>query len=271
MGELLGKEVKLAPDCIGDEVAKLVEEANEGDVIMLENTRFYKEETKNEPGFVEKLAKPFDMYVNDAFGSAHRAHASTEGVTKFLKPSVGGFLLDKELKYLAGAIDNGEKPMAAIVGGSKVSSKITVLTALLDKCDKIIIGGGMVFTFLKAKGLSVGTSLVEDDFVDTAKAVMEKANDCGKQILLPSDIVVADKFDANANTQIVSADSIPDGWMGLDNGPASTAEQKEFLSDCKTIIMNGPLGVFEFEGENYLLQLKLLQYVTEKFNFLFAI
>jgi phosphoglycerate kinase len=128
----------------------------------------------------------------------------------------------------------------------------------LDKCDKIIIGGGMVFTFLKAKGLSVGTSLVEDDFVDTAKAVMEKANDCGKQILLPSDIVVADKFDANANTQIVSADSIPDGWMGLDNGPASTAEQKEFLSDCKTIIMNGPLGVFEFEGENYLLQLKLL-------------
>ena len=144
MGELLGHEVKLAPDCIGDEVAKLVEEAKEGDVIMLENTRFYKEETKNEPGFVEKLAKPFDMYVNDAFGTAHRAHASTEGVTKFLKPSVSGFLLDKELKYLAGAIDHGERPMAAIVGGSKVSSKITVLEALLDKCDKIIIGGGYV-------------------------------------------------------------------------------------------------------------------------------
>ncbi|KAL3783696.1 hypothetical protein HJC23_000105 [Cyclotella cryptica] len=248
LGELLGQEVKLAPDCIGDEVAKIVEEAKEGDVIMLENTRFYKEETKNEPGFVEKFAKPYDMYVNDAFGSAHRAHASTEGVTKFLKPSVSGFLLDKELKYLAGAIDHGEKPMAAIVGGSKVSSKITVLNALLDKCDKIIIGGGMVFTFLKAKGLSVGTSLVEDDFVETAKEVMAKADSLGKQILLPSDIVVADKFDAEANTQIVAADSIPDGWMGLDNGPDSTAEQKAFLSDCKTIIMNGPLGVFEFKA-----------------------
>ena len=150
MGELLGQEVKLAPDCIGDEVAAIVDAASEGDVIMLENTRFYKEETKNEAGFVEKLAAPFDMFVNDAFGTAHRAHASTEGVTKFLQPSVSGFLLAKELEYLDGAISNGEKPMAAIVGGSKVSSKITVLNALLDKCEKIVIGGGMVFTFLKA-------------------------------------------------------------------------------------------------------------------------
>merc|ERR1712113_264812 len=203
-------------------------------------TRFYKEEEKNEEGFVEKLAKPFDMFVNDAFGTAHRAHASTEGVTKFLSPSVSGFLLAKELEYLDGAIAAGKKPMAAIVGGSKVSSKITVLNALLDKCDKIIIGGGMVFTFLKAKGLSVGTSLVEEDFVDTAKEVLKKADDLGKQILLPSDIVVADKFDADAETQTVAADAIPDGWMGLDNGPDSTAEQKEFLSDCKTVIMNGP-------------------------------
>merc|ERR1719472_673792 len=156
MGELLGQDVTLAPDCIGDDVAKIVGDAKEGDVIMLENTRFYKEETKNEAEFVEKLAAPFDMFVNDAFGTAHRAHASTEGVTKFLKPSVSGFLLAKELEYLAGAVSNGKKPMAAIVGGSKVSSKITVLDALLDKCDKIIIGGGMVFTFLKAKGLSVG-------------------------------------------------------------------------------------------------------------------
>ncbi len=144
MGELLGKEVKLAGDCIGDSVKELVDGAKDGDVIMLENTRFYKEETKNDPDFVEKLAAPFDLYVNDAFGTAHRAHASTEGVTKFLKPSVSGFLLAKELKYLDGAIENGEKPMAAIVGGSKVSSKITVLNALLDKCDKIVIGGGMV-------------------------------------------------------------------------------------------------------------------------------
>ena len=247
MGELLGQTVTLAPDCIGDDVAKIVADAKEGDVIMLENTRFYKEETKNEPGFVEKLAAPFDMFVNDAFGTAHRAHASTEGVTKFLEPSVGGFLLAKELEYLDGAVTNGEKPMAAIVGGSKVSTKITVLEALLDKCDKIIIGGGMVFTFLKAKGLEVGTSLVEDDFVETAKEVMAKAEKLGKEILLPVDIVVADKFDKDAETKIVPADAIPEGWMGLDNGPETTAQQKEALSDCKTIIMNGPMGVFEFE------------------------
>lgn len=250
MGELLGQEVTLAPDCIGDEVAKIVADAKEGDVIMLENTRFYKEETKNEPEFVEKLAAPFDLFVNDAFGTAHRAHASTEGVTKFLSPAVSGFLLAKELEYLDGAVSNGEKPMAAIVGGSKVSSKITVLEALLDKCDKIIIGGGMVFTFLKAKGLSVGTSLVEDDFVDTAKDVLAKAEKLGKTILLPSDIVVANEFSPDAETQIVKADAIPDGWMGLDNGPEATAEQKEFLSDCKTVIMNGPMGVFEFEKFN---------------------
>merc|ERR1712087_1101067 len=184
MGELLGQTVTLAPDCIGDEVAKIVGDASEGDVIMLENTRFYKEETKNEPGFVEKLAAPFDLFVNDAFGTAHRAHASTEGVTKFLQPSVSGFLLAKELEYLDGAVNGGETPMAAIVGGSKVSTKITVLEALLDKCEVIIIGGGMVFTFLKAKGLNVGTSLVEDDFVETAKEVMAKAEKLGKKILL---------------------------------------------------------------------------------------
>jgi len=200
LGELLGKSVTLAPDCIGDEVAKIVADAKEGDVILLENTRFYKEEEKNEPGFVEKLAKPFDLFVNDAFGTAHRAHASTEGVTKYLSPSVSGFLLAKELEYLDGAIANGKKPMAAIVGGSKVSSKISVLNALLDKCDKIIIGGGMVFTFLKAQGYGVGKSLVEDDFIDTAKEVLEKAKTLGKQIILPSDIVVADKFDKEANT-----------------------------------------------------------------------
>jgi phosphoglycerate kinase len=247
MGELLGQKVTLAPDCIGDEVKKIIDSAKEGDVIMLENTRFYKEEEKNEPGFVEKLAAPFDMYVNDAFGTAHRAHASTEGVTKFLQPSVSGFLLAKELEYLDGAVSNGKKPMAAIVGGSKVSTKITVLEALLDKCDLVIIGGGMVFTFLKAKGLPVGTSLVEDDFVETAKEVMAKAEKLGKKILLPSDIIVADKFAPDANTQVVSSDKIPDGWMGLDNGPKTTEEQKAALSECKTIIMNGPMGVFEFE------------------------
>jgi len=250
MGELLGQDVKLVGDCIGDEVSAAVSEAAEGDVIMLENTRFYKDETKNEPEFVEKLAAPFDLFVNDAFGTAHRAHASTEGVTKYLSPSVSGYLLAKELEYLDGAISAGKKPMAAIVGGSKVSSKITVLEALLDKCEKVIIGGGMVFTFLKAKGYGVGTSLVEEDFVDTAKEVIAKAEKLGKQILLPVDIVVADAFSADANTQTVPFDAIPDGWMGLDNGPVTTAVQKEALSECKTIIMNGPMGVFEFESFN---------------------
>ena len=165
----------------------------DGDVTLLENTRFYPEETKNEPGFVKKLAAPFDMFVNDAFGTAHRAHASTEGVAKVLSPAVSGFLLAKELKYLDGAVTNGERPLAAIVGGSKVSSKITVLESLLDKADKVVIGGGMVFTFLKAQGLGVGSSLVEDDFVETAKAVLAKAEKLGKKIILPSDVIVADK------------------------------------------------------------------------------
>ena len=247
MSELLGQDVTLAPDCIGEEVAKIVDAAKEGDVIMLENTRYYKEETKNEAGFVEKLAAPFDLFVNDAFGTAHRAHASTEGVTKFLQPSVSGFLLAKELEYLDGAISNGEAPMVAIVGGSKVSTKITVLEALLEKCDTVIIGGGMVFTFLKAKGLEVGTSLVEDEFVETAKEVMAKAEKLGKTILLPSDIVIADAFSADANTKVVSSDAIPEGWMGLDNGPETTKSQKECLSTAKTVIMNGPMGVFEME------------------------
>lgn len=247
MGELLSKKVELAPDCIGEDVNMMVDVLSDGDVLMLENTRFYKEETKNDPEFVEKLAAPFDMFVNDAFGTAHRAHASTEGVTKFLTPSVSGFLLAKELEYLDGAIATGEKPMAAIVGGAKVSSKITVLDALLDKCDKVIIGGGMVFTFLKAKGLNVGTSLCEDDFIDTAKDVMAKAENLGKEILLPDDIVIADSFSADANTKVVPVDDIPNGWMGLDNGPLTTIAQKEALSSCKTVIMNGPMGVFELE------------------------
>merc|ERR1712071_106180 len=214
MGELLGKEVKLAPDCIGEDVAALVEAAEEGDVLMLENTRFYKEETKNEPEFVEKLAAPFDLFVNDAFGTAHRAHASTEGVTKFLEPAVSGFLLAKELEYLDGAISSGEKPMAAIVGGSKVSSKITVLEALLDKCEKVIIGGGMVFTFLKAKGYEVGTSLVEDDFVETAKEVMAKADKLGKEILLPVDIIVQTLSQQMLKHKLfLSMLSLKDGWV----------------------------------------------------------
>jgi phosphoglycerate kinase len=248
MAELLGQPCSLAPDCIGDAVSALVASQQPGDVLMLENTRFYKEEEKNEPGFVAKLAAPFDMFVNDAFGTAHRAHASTEGVTKHLSPAVSGLLLAKELEYLDGAVNTGERPMAAIVGGSKVSSKITVLETLLDKCDKVIIGGGMVFTFLKAMGLSTGTSMVEDDFVETARKVIAKAEASGKELILPRDIVVADKFAADANTKVVLNSEIPDGWMGLDNGPEATKDIAAALGDCKTVIWNGPMGVFEMDA-----------------------
>merc|ERR1740138_409559 len=214
MTEYIGSEVKLAPDCVGDDVASLVNGMDDGQLIILENTRFYKEEEKNEAGFVEKLASPFDLFVNDAFGTAHRAHASTEGVTKFLSPSVAGFLLAKELEFLDGAISDGEKPLAAIVGGSKVSSKITVLEALIKKCDKVIIGGGMVFPFLAARGLATGSSLVEEDFIETAKAAEKLAETSNCKIILPKDVIVADKFAADANTQVVAFDAIPDGWMG---------------------------------------------------------
>lgn len=250
MAELMEKPIPFAPDCVGDEVSKMVANAKPGDIIMLENTRFHKGEEKNDADFVKELAAPYDMYVNDAFGTSHRAHASTEGVTKYLSPSVAGFLLNKELEYLDNAVNSGERPIAAIVGGSKVSSKITILDALLDKCDKIIIGGGMVFTFLKAKGLNTGSSLCEDDYINTAKGILEKAEKLGKELIFPSDVVIADSFSPDANTKIVPVDSIPDGWMGLDNGPKTTEEHKVALSDCKTIIMNGPMGVFEFEKFN---------------------
>merc|ERR1712216_93928 len=248
LGELLGKEVKMMKDCIGDDVKKSVGEMKDGDVILLENTRFYKEEEKNVKEFSEKLAAPFDMYVNDAFGTAHRAHSSTAGVTEFLKPSVSGFLLQKELDYLDGAVSDPKRPFAAIVGGSKVSSKIGVIESLMAKCDKLIIGGGMVFTFLKAKGLKTGSSLVEEDQLELATKLEKIAAEKGIDFILPSDVVVADKFAADAATQIVSVDSIPEGWMGLDNGPTATKEIQAKLSERKTVIWNGPMGVFEFEA-----------------------
>jgi phosphoglycerate kinase len=247
MSELLGKPVTMAPDCVGDAVAGLVGKMADGDVMLLENVRFYKEEEKNVPAFAEKLAANADLYVNDAFGTAHRAHGSTEGVTKFLSPSVAGFLLQKELDYLEGAVQTPKRPFAAIVGGSKVSSKIGVIESMLDKVDKIVIGGGMVFTFLKARGLKTGSSLVEEDKVDLAKELEAKAAAKGVKFILPTDVIVADKFDANANTQTVSVKDIPDGWMGLDNGPESTKMIQAELADCKTIIWNGPMGVFEFD------------------------
>jgi phosphoglycerate kinase len=218
-----------------------------GDVVLLENVRFFAEEEKNDPAFAEKLAGLADVYVNDAFGAAHRAHASTQGVTKFLKPSVAGFLMEKELQYLQGAVDEPKRPLAAIVGGSKVSSKIGVLEALIDKCDKVLIGGGMIFTFYKARGLAVGKSLVEEDKLELAKELEAKAKAKGVELLLPTDVLLADNFAPDANSQVADITAIPDGWMGLDIGPDAIKVFQAALADCKTVIWNGPMGVFEFD------------------------
>jgi phosphoglycerate kinase len=247
LAELLGQEVIICNDCIGDGVTAQINAMSNGQVAMLENVRFYAEEEKNDPEFAKKLAANADVYVNDAFGTAHRAHASTEGVTHYLSPSVAGYLIEKELAYLQNAIDNPQRPLAAIIGGSKVSSKIGVIETLLDKCDKLIIGGGMIFTFYKARGLSVGSSLVEEDKLELAKTLEAKAKEKGVEFLLPTDIVVADKFSPDANSQTVSIDDIPDGWMGLDVGPDSVKVFQAALASCKAAIWNGPMGVFEFD------------------------
>jgi phosphoglycerate kinase len=247
LSELLGKPVVKTNDCIGEEVATKAAAMKDGDVMLLENVRFYPEEEKNDPEFAKKLAAVADLYVNDAFGTAHRAHASTEGVTKYLSPAVAGLLVEKELKFLQEAIENPQRPLAAIVGGSKVSSKIGVIETLLDKVDKLFIGGGMVFTFYKARGWAVGSSLVEEDKLELARALEIKAKEKGVQLLLPTDVLVADKFSAEANTQIVSAEAIPDGWMGLDIGPDSVKTFQAALADCKSVIWNGPMGVFEID------------------------
>ncbi|MFQ4145504.1 phosphoglycerate kinase [Chlorogloeopsis sp. ULAP02] len=247
LSELLGQEVVKTDDCIGEEVAAKVSALQNGQVLLLENVRFYKEEEKNDADFAQKLAANADLYVNDAFGTAHRAHASTEGVTHYLSPSVAGYLIEKELQYLQSAIESPQRPLAAIIGGSKVSSKIGVIETLLEKCDKLIIGGGMIFTFYKARGLNVGKSLVEEDKLELAKSLEAKAKEKGVTFLLPTDVVVADKFAADANSQTVSIENIPDGWMGLDIGPDSVKLFQEALADCKSIVWNGPMGVFEFD------------------------
>jgi phosphoglycerate kinase len=247
LSELLGQDVVKCNDCIGDEVASKIGAMANGQVALLENVRFYPEEEKNDPEFAKKLAANADLYVNDAFGTAHRAHASTEGVTKYLSPSVAGYLIEKELEYLQSAIESPKRPLAAIVGGSKVSSKIGVIETLLDKCDKLFLGGGMIFTFYKARGLNVGKSLVEEDKLDLARVLEAKAKAKGVQLLLPTDVVVADKFAPDANSQVVDINHIPDGWMGLDIGPDSLKVFQAALADCKSVIWNGPMGVFEFD------------------------
>ena len=247
LAELLGQEVIKTDDCIGDDVAAKVAALDNGQVLLLENVRFYKEEEKNDPEFAQKLAANADFYVNDAFGTAHRAHASTEGVTEFLSPSVAGYLVEKELQYLQSAIEEPKRPLAAIIGGSKVSSKIGVIETLLEKCDKLIIGGGMIFTFYKARGLNVGKSLVEEDKLELARELEAKAKERGVALLLPTDIVSADKFAPDANATTVSIENIPADGMGLDIGPDSVKVFQAALADCKTVIWNGPMGVFEFD------------------------
>jgi phosphoglycerate kinase len=247
LSELLGRKVIKTSTTVGPEVEAQVGVMQNGQVVLLENVRFQAEEEANDAAFAKQLAALADVFINDAFGAAHRAHASTAGITDYVPMSVAGYLMEKELQYLQAAIENPQRPLAAIIGGSKVSSKIGVIESLLDKCDKLIIGGGMIFTFFKAQGLNVGSSLVEEDKLDLARELMAKAKEKGVEFLLPEDVVVADKFAADANSKVVSINEIPDGWMGLDIGPESVQQFQAALADCKSVIWNGPMGVFEFD------------------------
>ena len=241
LSSLLGKPVKMAPDCVGPEVEKMAKALKPGEVLMLENTRFHAGEEKNDLDLAKQMASLGDVYVNDAFGSAHRAHSSTEGVARFL-PAVSGFLMEQELEYLGRAVSNPEHPYVAILGGAKISDKILVVETLLSKCDKLIIGGGMANTFLAAKGYAMQDSLVEAGSIDTAKSILSKA---GNKLLLPVDAVIADKFDANANNKVVDVDKVPAGWRIMDIGPKSIEAFKAALNGAKLIVWNGPMGVFE--------------------------
>ncbi len=242
LAALLGKPVQMAPDCVGPEVEAMAKALQPGDVLMLENTRFHKGEEKNDLELAKQMAALADVYVNDAFGSAHRAHASTEGIARFL-PAVSGFLMEQELEYLGRAVANPEHPYIAILGGAKISDKILVVETLAAKCDKLIIGGGMANTFLAAKGFNMQDSLVETEALETAKALLEKLGD---KLVLPVDAVVADRFDAEANSQVVDVDSIPAGWRMLDVGPKTLDLYRQTLNGAKLIVWNGPVGVFEF-------------------------
>lgn len=246
LGELLGKEVKMAKDVIGEDADKLVKEVKPGEAILLENLRFHIEEEKNEENFAKKLASYGEIYVNDAFGTAHRAHASTEGVTHFIKDSVSGYLIEKELKFLGEAVNNPIRPFVAVLGGAKVSDKINVINSLFEKVDALIIGGAMAYTFAKAKGGKTGKSLVELDKVELAKELMEKAEKMNVKLLLPFDTVIADDFSNDANSKIVPTLEIPDDWEGMDIGPETRKYFADEIKKAKTVVWNGPMGVFEF-------------------------
>jgi phosphoglycerate kinase len=247
LANLLNKEVKKVDDCIGKDVKKAVDSLENGEVLLLENSRFHAGEKKNDPEFAKELASLADLYVNDAFGAAHRAHATTVGVTEYL-PAASGFLMQRELNALGEVMENPESPFVAIMGGAKVSDKIDVIKNLINKVDKLIVAGGIANTFLLAKGYEVGDSLVEADKVDLAKELMVEAEEKGVEIVLPIDVVIADDFSNDANTQTVAADEIPAGWQVLDcGGPQSLENYKEIIKSAKTVIWNGPLGVFEME------------------------
>jgi len=242
----LGTSVKFAPDCIGSEAMQLASGLKGGEVLLLENLRFYKEEEKGDEGFAQKLASLADVYVNDAFGTAHRAHASTTIIAKFFPQNkMFGFLIESELAGLDKVLHNPQKPYTAVLGGAKVSTKITIIENLLDKVDNLIIGGGMMFTFIKALGGKIGASMVEDDKLQMALDILEKAKAKGVKILLPTDTVIANEFNNDANTDTVKVDEIPDGWLGLDIGPESVALFSKVIEESKTILWNGPMGVFE--------------------------
>ncbi len=248
LGELLGKEVKLAPDCIGNEVKKIVDSMNPGDVVLLENLRFHAEEEKNDPHFAEALASLGEVYINDAFGSAHRAHASTEGVTKFIKICAAGYLMQKELNYLGAAVSNPKRPYCAIIGGAKISGKIDVINNLLEKVDCMIIGGGMAFTFFKAQGKEIGKSLLEDEKIGLAKELLQKVEKSRVKFLLPVDVVVAGEFKNESPFETVSVDNIPAEKMGLDIGSQTIKLFSEEIKKSKMIVWNGPMGVFEMDN-----------------------
>ena len=247
--EILGVDVKFVDDCIGDKVTQAAADLKPGEVLLLENLRFYKEEEAGDEGFAEKLSKLGDVYVNDAFGTAHRAHASTTIIANyFTENKVFGTLLAKEIESLDKVLKNSEKPVTAVLGGSKVSSKITVIENILDKVDHLIIGGGMTFTFIKAQGGKIGDSICEDDKQELALDILKQAKEKGVQVHIPVDVIAADGFKNDANTQVVDVNEIPDGWQGLDAGPKSLENFKKVILESKTILWNGPLGVFEMEN-----------------------
>ncbi len=248
LSELLDKPVKMAPDCIGPETEAMVKSLAAGEVLLLENLRYYNEEENNDENFAKTLASYGDIYVNDAFATAHRAHASTEGVTRYFKQNIAGYLMQQELKYLGAHLNNPQRPFTAIIGGAKVSGKIDVIENLLGKVDSILIGGGMMFTFAKVMGKEIGQSLFEAEKADLAKAIIEKARSMNKTILFPVDVVIAKEFKNDTEFKTVPMDAMPPGWIGMDIGPATVELFKKEITKAKTAVWNGPMGVFEMEN-----------------------